>query len=122
MPRGNTATISVVAFRADWQLGLPIAVLCSSYSISRDQVVRLRDLWDLPLRHDRRSRKRQAGHRRDPSPEEIRQRCLEIQATWSDKVREDRHWRKPQVWAVPIVQIPSDGAAWPDEPETMEEE
>lgn len=122
MPRGNTATISVVAFRADWQSGLPIAVLCSSYSISRDQVVRLRDLWDLPLRHDRRNRKRQAGHRRDPTPEEIHQRCLEIQATWSDKVREERHWRKPQVWAVPIVQIPSDGASWPDEPETMEED
>jgi len=109
-------------FRADWESGLPIAVLCSSYSISRDQVVRLRDLWDLPLRHDRRNRKRQAGYRRDPTPEEIRARCLEIQATWSDKVREDRHWRKPQVWAVPIVQIPSDGASWPDEPETMEED
>ena len=122
MPRGNTATISVTAFRADWESGLPIAVLCSSYSISRDQVVRLRDLWDLPLRHDRRNRKRQAGYRRDPTPEEIRARCLEIQATWSDKVREDRHWRKPQVWAVPIVQIPSDGASWPDEPETMEED
>ena len=68
------------------------------------------------------NRKRQAGYRRDPTPEEIRARCLEIQATWSDKVREDRHWRKPQVWAVPIVQIPSDGASWPDEPETMAEE
>jgi len=122
MPRGNTATISVVSFKADWVAGLPIAILCATYSISKDQVVRLRDVWNLPLRHDRRKRKRQAGHKRDPTPEEIRKRCLEIQATWSDKVRHERHWKKPQDWAVPMIGIPSDGVAWPDEPEVFEDE
>lgn len=122
MPRGNTATISIETFKADWNSGLPIAVICSVYSISKDQVVRLRDIWHLPLRNDRRKRKRQAGHKRDPTPNEIRLRCLEIQATWTDKVREDRHWKKQQEWVVPIVDIHSDGVALPDEPEMPEEE
>lgn len=120
MPRGNTATISVTAFRADWVQGLPIAVLCSSYSISRDQVIRLRDLWSLPLRNDRKRRYRQPGSKRDPTPEEIRQRCLEVQAGWSEQTRQNRHWKKPQDWAVPIIEFLADGVAMPEEPETFD--
>lgn len=122
MPRGNTATITVATFKADWAAGLPIAVLCSSYSISRDQVIRLRDLWSLPLRNDRKHRYRQPGADRDPTPEEIRERCLEIQATWSDRTRQDRHWRKPQDWAVPMIEFFSDGHAMPEEQDTIEEQ
>ena len=41
MSRGDTTKINIVSFRADWNAGLPIAVLCVTYSVSRDQVVRL---------------------------------------------------------------------------------
>jgi hypothetical protein len=51
--RGNTATISVHAFRADWLSHVPIAELCVRYTVSKDQVIRLRDVWHLPLRIDR---------------------------------------------------------------------
>lgn len=122
MPKGNTTTISVVSFTADWNAGLPIALLCQAYSISKDQVVRLRDLWNLPLRHDRRKRKRQAGHDSDPTPEEIHLRCLEVQATWSDRMRQERYWEKHRDWVVPNVDIFSEGIAWPDEPEVPEDD
>lgn len=104
MPKGNTATISVESFRVDWESGLPIAVICANYTITRDQVVRLRDLWGLQLRHDRKAR--HVARTPDPTPAEIAERCLEIQARWSDKVRQDRHWRKPVPWSVVEVELP----------------
>lgn len=33
--------------------------------------------------------------RKDPTPEEIRQRCLEVQATWTDEIRQSRQVQKP---------------------------
>ena len=38
----------------------------------------------------------------DPTPEEIRQRCLEIQREWPDEVRQQRDMRQqPTAWSVP---------------------
>lgn len=87
--RGSTATISVAAFRADWLTHMPMRALCERYTISRDQVVRLKHVWQLPPRHDRRLR---AKPKRvpDPTPREIAQACREIQATWNDATREER--------------------------------
>lgn len=116
MPRGNTATIQMTVFRADWIAGLPIASLCSHYSISKDQVVRLRDLWELPLRNDRSKRRRHPDAKKgDPTPEEIRVRCLEIQKTWSDKTRQDRHWKTPTEWIIPLCEIPQNGYGMEEE-------
>ena len=39
---GNTATISVDQFRADWLDHTPIGQLCERYTITKDQVIRLR--------------------------------------------------------------------------------
>ena len=37
-----------------------------------------------------------------PTPEEIRQMCLEIQKEWSDEVRQQRDMREqPVLWSVP---------------------
>lgn len=104
MSRGDTTKINVVSFRADWNAGLPIAVLCVTYSVSRDQVVRLRDIWKLPLRHDR--RKRHVARNADPTPEQIAARSLEVQEKWSDKVREDRHWKKVKPWRILEIELP----------------
>ena len=38
----------------------------------------------------------------DPTPEQIRQRCLEIQREWPDEVRQQRDMRQqPTAWSVP---------------------
>jgi len=104
MPRGNTATINVATFRADWAAGLPIAVLCTNYTISRDQVIRLRDVWDLPLRHDRRGR--HVAKRKDPTAEEIAIRCREVQANWDESTRQKRHWKQAMPWRVIEIELP----------------
>lgn len=121
MRRGNTATISIQQFRADWDLGIPIADLCSNYTISRDQVIRLRDVWSLPLRHDRRARKPR-GNSVDPTPDQIRERCLEIQAGWDDATREARHWKNAAPYVLQVISIPDNGVGIPDDPEIMDGE
>ena len=95
MAAGNTATISVEQFRADWLDHAPIVQLCERYSITKDQVIRLRDCWALPLRHDRKLRAR-PERQRDPSPAEIEAACLRIQATWDERTRELRAVYKTQ--------------------------
>jgi hypothetical protein len=86
---GNTATISIAAFRADWMTHMPMRALCQRWTISRDQVVRLKHVWDLPPRHDRRLRAKPV-RQRDPTPREIAQAKKEIQAGWTEEIREDR--------------------------------
>lgn len=93
--RGNTATISLTAFRADWLTHMPMRALCERWTISRDQVIRLKHVWNLPPRHDRRLRAKPV-RQADPTPREIAQACREIQATWSEEVREDRKVTKSQ--------------------------
>jgi hypothetical protein len=94
---GVTATISVTAFRADWETHMPIAALCQRWTISKDQVLRLRDVWGLPLRNDRRLRfKPRRCDMRDPTPREIIQACKEIQAKWDARTREERAVIKTQ--------------------------
>lgn len=87
--RGNTATISVASFRADWLTHMPMRALCDRYTITRDQVIRLKHVWHLPPRHDRRLRAKPA-RQKDPTPREIAQACREIQATWTAAVRDER--------------------------------
>jgi hypothetical protein len=103
--RGVTATISLTAFRADWMTHMPMRALCERWTISRDQVIRLAVVWDLPRRHDRKLRAKPV-RQRDPTTTEIRQACIQIQATWSDDVREDRRVTKTQL--VSLRRIPLD--------------
>lgn len=50
---GNTAVISMAQFSADWAAHIPIASLCERYTVTKDQVLRLKIIWQLPPRHDR---------------------------------------------------------------------
>lgn len=93
--RGNTATISLTAFRADWLAHLPMRELCCRYTISRDQVIRLKHVWQLPPRHDRKLRAKPV-RQKDPTPREIAHACLEIQAKWTAEIREERSVTKTQ--------------------------
>ena len=106
---GVTATISVTAFRADWETHMPIAALCERWTITKDQVLRLRDVWNLPLRNDRRLRfKPKRSEMRDPTPREIEQARKEIQAKWDAHTRHQRTVTKPQVFEVREIETPSD--------------
>jgi hypothetical protein len=89
MAAGITATISIEAFRSDWLDHTPIVELCDMYSITKDQVIRLRDVWALPPRHDRKLRSR-PRRQRDPTLADIEAACLRIQSTWDDRTREMR--------------------------------
>jgi hypothetical protein len=50
---GNTAVISFEQFSADWASHVPIAALCERYTVTKDQVLRLKVIWNLSPRHDR---------------------------------------------------------------------
>ena len=102
--KGCTATISVAAFRADWLTHMPMRALCERWTISRDQVVRLKHVWHLPPRHDRRLRAKPV-RQRDPTPREILQATKEIQATWTEEVREDRRVIKTQVVTLKRIEM-----------------
>lgn len=106
--RGQTATISLTAFRADWLTHMPMRLLCQRWTITRDQVIRLKHVWSLPPRHDRRLRQKPA-RQRDPTTTEIQQACLRIQSTWTDEVREDRRVTKTS--HVSLMRIPLEGEA-----------
>lgn len=107
--QGNTATISVAAFRADWLKHVPMRDLCDRYSITRDQVVRLKFVWQLPPRHDRRLRAKTRYV--DPTPEEIAEACKRIQSTWSDDVRENRSVAKVAHFSVRRIELHGDARA-----------
>lgn len=111
MAAGNTATISIEQFTADWCDHAPIVQLCSMYSITKDQVIRLRDAWGLPKRHDRKLRSKPV-RQRDPTPTEIEAACLRIQATWDDRTREMRAVHKTP--SVTVRHIPLHGVTMPE--------
>jgi len=106
---GVTATISVTAFRADWLTHMPIAALCDRYTITKDQVLRLRDVWKLPLRNDRRLRyKPKRSEYRDPTPREIEQACKEIRARWDAATEHARRVVKFKAVEVRELQTPDE--------------
>jgi hypothetical protein len=105
--RGITSTISVAAFHADWMTHMPMRALCERWTISRDQVIRLAVVWELPRRHDRKLRAKPV-RQRDPTTTEIQQACIRIQATWSKDVEEDRRVEKSQAFS--LKRIPLDSA------------
>lgn len=47
---GQTVTISVQEFSAAWMAGTPIIEIASRYTITREQIDRLRVVWNLPQR------------------------------------------------------------------------
>lgn len=66
-----------------WASGSTYAEMTSFLGVSRDQIIRLRDRLHLPLRLDRKLRKKGPRHG-DPTPAEIRQRCAALRAKHLD--------------------------------------
>lgn len=94
---GNTATIEFQTLRLQWASHSSMAAICSFWTITKDQLIRLKGVADLPPRHDRRFRfKPPRSAYRDPTPREIAQACREIQARWDARTKEERAVVKTQ--------------------------
>lgn len=92
---GNTATIDIHTLRVQWASHSSMASIASYWTITKDQLVRLRDVYELPRRHDRRLRfKPDRREYRDPTPREIQQRCKEVRSTWDDATEFARRVQK----------------------------
>lgn len=105
--RGNTATINIVAFRAQWEAHVPISALCVNFSCTKDQVIRLKGVYGLQPRHNRRLRFK-PGKQRDPTPREIAQACRELQAGWDERTREERRVTKTKHVQLRRVELTDD--------------
>lgn len=73
-----------------WNAGTPTRIIAQTLKISADRCDSTRKQLGLPRRESWHNSK--SGHRKAylPSEEEIRQKCLEFQAGWSDEERERR--------------------------------
>lgn len=73
-----------------WLAGTPTRVISETLKISADRCDVTRRSLGLPRRESWHNSK--TGHRKAylPSPAEIRQKCLEFQAGWSDEERSKR--------------------------------
>ena len=125
--RGNTTAIDVQMLRMQWSSHSSMASICMFWTVSRDQLIRLRDVHQLPKRHNRSLRQKPD---REPEPSKAEQRASEgsldlaprvakraaaVRATWSDSVRQHRHYSSQSVFEVPIVQVeiePEDELVW----------
>lgn len=92
MPRRTTAQLAIctATFAKMWLGGTPTRIIAETLKISADRCDATRRSLGLPSRESWHNSK--TGHRRAylPTPQEIRQKCLEFQAGWSDEERSRR--------------------------------
>jgi hypothetical protein len=82
--------VCTVTFTKMWLAGTPTRIIAETLKISADKCDVTRRQLALPRReswHGAKTGKRTAYL---PTEDEIRQKCLEIQATWSDEERAKR--------------------------------
>jgi hypothetical protein len=117
MPRGNTAAINVESLRVQWAAHIPIARLCQNFTVSRDQMTRLKFVLELPPRHDR-SLRFKPPRPKPPTPEEIAasEASLSfapaiaaavtcVQVTWDARTREERQVTKPTAFSLRRIEL-----------------
>lgn len=107
---GNTAAINFATLRVQWDSHSSMASICSFWTISRDQLIRLRDVLPLAKRHDRslRFKPKRIG-RVDPTEDEIwNQIVFRIQAGWDQHTELARRVTKPLEFRTPVVQTPDE--------------
>jgi len=99
---GNTAAIDRVTLHAQWVSYQPMAEICTHWTITKDQLISLRDALGLPKRHDR-SRRYKPPRAPQPGDAEelasqsslalapqIAERVTNVQAMWTAEVRQAR--------------------------------
>lgn len=117
---GDTSRVCIETLKVQWGSHSSYAAICSFWTITKDQLVRLRNVVPLPLRNDRRLRFRPNGYER-PTPEEIAAseasldlapmvaaRATNESALWTDEIRLQRQVTKPTMFRMEPVQTPEE--------------
>jgi hypothetical protein len=103
---GNTAAIDRVTLRLQWASYQPMAEICTHWTISKDQLISLRDAWGLPKRHDRSRRYKPPRPPKPGDAEElasqsslslapqIAERVTLVQSLWTAEMRFARQVNK----------------------------
>lgn len=114
---GNTSTINFATLRIQWDSHSSMAAICTHWTITKDQLVRLRDVLPLPKRHDRSLRfKPKRSGRVDPTEDEIWNKLVfRIQANWDEQTELARRVTKPMEFRAPIVETPEDARGFIDD-------
>jgi hypothetical protein len=117
---GNTARIDERVLRVQWGEYVPMVAICEYWSITKDQLVRLRDVWSLPLRLDRRRRFKPRGDDKWESPDadevaasetslnlapRVAAAATVIQSGWDEKARTDRAVCKPAAFSLARIEL-----------------
>jgi len=117
---GDTSRIDIETLRVQWGSHSSYAAICTYWTVTRDQLVRLRDVLPLPLRHDRRLRFRTPRSEK-PSPQEIAAseasldlapwvaaRATNESVLWTEEVRAARQVTKPTLFQMRPVEMPEE--------------
>lgn len=117
---GDTSRVCIETLKVQWGSHSSYAAICSFWTITKDQLVRLRNVVPLPLRNDRRLRFRPNEYER-PTPEEVAAseasldlapmvaaRATNESALWTDEIRLQRQVTKPTVFSMESVQTPEE--------------
>ncbi|NBW23195.1 MAG: hypothetical protein EBR82_86150 [Caulobacteraceae bacterium] len=127
MAAGDTSRIDIETLRVQWSSHSSYAEICSFWTVTRDQLIRLRCVLPLPPRHDRRLRHR-PERAAPPTPEEIaaseasldlapavaaRVTCVQI--TWDDRTRAERQVTKPTMFTLQEIEVPEEAREFFDD-------
>lgn len=117
---GNTAAIDQATLRAQWEAYIPLQAIAAFWTVSSHQLVRLREVWHLPPRNDRKRRYKPSRVERmlDPTPAELEAsensldlapmvaaRVTVVHATWSLEDRHERQVTKPQPFTLARIEL-----------------
>lgn len=120
---GNTAAIDRATLEAQWSAYVPMAAICQHWTITTDQLVRLRSAWSMPLRLDRKRRYKPSRNERmlDPTPEELAasENSLDLapmvaaratceSALWTDEIRAQRQAVQPTPFRLARIEVPGE--------------
>lgn len=114
---GVTSTIDVSVLKVQWDSHSSMAAICTYWTITKDQLIRLRDFHGLPARQDRRLRwKPKRSDYVDPTAEQIAERCKAIRLSWDDATERMRRVTKQETAAdIVIVTLQPDQRHYFDE-------
>lgn len=120
---GNTATIHRETLRGQWDSYVPMAAICQHWTITIDQLVRLRDIWSLTPRNDRRRRHKPRGAEKFPEPDAdelaasegsldlapmVAERVTCVQVRWDAATREERQVQKATMFSLARIVVPDE--------------
>jgi hypothetical protein len=112
---GNTARIDLSLLRMQWDSHSAMVAICTHWTITKDQLIRLKSVVPLTPRHDRRFRfKPKRSECRDPTPEEIRAATQRIRAGWDDATEQERRVVKTQFFQMRSYSLPEELQDSPD--------